>query len=42
MDSGIVKLTMAYNPIIVMSSFSKPLHFKGIHHKLKASGNIEA
>jgi hypothetical protein len=41
-DSGVVMLTMPYNPIFVISSSSKPLFFKGLKNELRASEDVEA
>jgi hypothetical protein len=41
-DSGVVVLTMPYNPIFVISSSSKPLFFKGLKNELRASEDVEA
>ena len=42
LDSGVVELTNAYNPIFVIRSTLKPLFLKGPKNELRALGNIEA
>jgi uncharacterized protein YchJ len=42
LDSGVVALTMSYDPIFVIISSSKPLSFKDLKNDLGLSNNIEA
>jgi hypothetical protein len=42
LDSGVVALTMSYDPIFVIISSSKPLSFNDLKNDLGLSNNIEA
>ena len=42
LDSGVVDLTMSYNPLFVILSSSESLFFKGLKNELRSLGNMEA